>query len=91
MPKNRGGLQLATVYKPIRVLAEARGTGVKMAKELRLNMNIRFLTEKEVPFIRYEPVLVTKDNMMDTVIKDGFHTMEEIYRNVPRDQWPSAD
>ena len=46
---------------------------------------------KEVPFIRYEPVLVTKDNMMDTVIKDGFHTMEEIYRNVPRDQWPSAD
>ena len=87
------GLQLATVYKPIRVLAEgAAELAVKMAKGIEIEYeHTIFDGKKEVPFIRYEPVLVTKDNMMDTVIKDGFHTMEEIYRNVPRDQWPSAE
>jgi len=87
------GLQLATVYKPIRVLAEgAAELAVKMAKGIEIEYeHTIFDGKKEVPFIRYEPVLVTKENMMDTVIKDGFHTMEEVYRNVPRDQWPPAE
>jgi len=25
---------------------------------------------------------------MDTVIKDGFYTMEQVYANIPRDEWP---
>ena len=41
-----------------------------------------------VPTIQYDPILVTKDNMVETVIKDGFHTMEEVYRNVQKDRWP---
>ena len=28
-------------------------------------------------------VTVTKDNMMQTVVKDGFHPYDEIYRGVP--------
>jgi len=42
-----------------------------------------------VPTIQYDPILVTKDNMVETVIKDGFHTMEEVYRNIPKSDWPS--
>jgi hypothetical protein len=43
-----------------------------------------------VPSILQEPVSVDKSNMMQTVIKDGYHTMEEVYKNVPKDQWPKA-
>lgn len=87
------GIQLATVYKPIRVLAEgAAELAVKMAKGIEIEYEHTIYDgKKQVPFIRYEPVLVTKDNIVDTVIKDGFHTMEEVYRNVPRDQWPKVD
>jgi D-xylose transport system substrate-binding protein len=42
-----------------------------------------------VPFYKIEPILVTKDNMMDTIIKDQFHRMEDVYMNIPKEQWPS--
>ena len=38
--------------------------------------------------IVYEPITVTKDNIMDTVIKDGFYTVEQVYMNVPKSEWP---
>ncbi len=87
------GLQLATVYKPIRVLAEgAAELAVNMAKGVAIEYEHTIDNgKKQVPFIRYEPTLVTKDNMMDSVIKDQFHTVEEVYRNVPRDRWPVED
>lgn len=84
------GIQIATVYKPIKVLAEG-------AAELAVNMakgnEIKYIHtidngKMQVPFIQYQPILVIRENMMDTVIKDGFHTMEEVYRNVPKNQWP---
>jgi len=28
--------------------------------------------------------------MVETVIKDGYHKLEDVYRNVPRDQWPKV-
>ena len=40
--------------------------------------------------ILQEPVSVDKSNMLQTVVKDGYHTMEEVYKNVPKDQWPKA-
>lgn len=87
------GIQIATVYKPIRVLAEgAAELAVKMAKDIDFEYSYTINNGKrDVPFIRYEPILVTKDNIVDTVIKDGFHTIEEVYRNVPKDQWPNQN
>ena len=35
-----------------------------------------------VPYIRLEPILVTKELLKPTVIKDGFHTEADVYRNV---------
>jgi D-xylose transport system substrate-binding protein len=36
----------------------------------------------------FEPMVLDKNNVMQTVIKDGYHKMEDVYKNVPRDQWP---
>ena len=44
----------------------------------------------DVPSILQEPIAVDKDNMAATVVKDGYHTLEEVYKNVPKDQWPAA-
>ena len=38
----------------------------------------------KVPYARLDPILVTKDLLESTVIKDGFHSYEDVYRNVRR-------
>ena len=35
-----------------------------------------------------EQIMVTKDNMMDTVIALGYQTKEDVYADIPKDQWP---
>jgi D-xylose transport system substrate-binding protein len=42
----------------------------------------------DVPALLFEPKILDKDNVMQTVIKDGYHKLEEVYKNVPKDQWP---
>jgi D-xylose transport system substrate-binding protein len=37
-----------------------------------------------------QPVVVDKSNLGATVIRDGFVKREDVYRNVPRSQWPPA-
>jgi D-xylose transport system substrate-binding protein len=32
--------------------------------------------------------VVDRTNMVETVIKDGFQKMEDIYRFIPRERWP---
>lgn len=84
------GTQLATVYKPIKVLAEgAAELAVNMARGEDIVYSGTIDDGKyQIPFIKFEPILVTKDNMAATIIKDGFHTVEEVYRNVPQEDWP---
>ena len=41
---------------------------------------------KEVPSVFVDVIEVTKDNMVDTVIKDGFHKLDDVYKNMPKDQ-----
>jgi len=42
----------------------------------------------EVPVVEVPVVAVTKDNMVDVIIKTGVHKLEDVYKNVPKDQWP---
>ena len=75
------GLQTVTVYKPIQKLAEvAAEQAVKAARGEA--MDAGSLKRKnggyEVPVLFLEPVAVTKDNLMETVVADGFHTEAEI-------------
>jgi D-xylose transport system substrate-binding protein len=44
--------------------------------------------KKEVPSILLEVQTVDKDNLMTTVIKDGYAKFDDVYKNVPADQRP---
>jgi D-xylose transport system substrate-binding protein len=76
------GIQTMTVYKPIKSEAyQAAETAVAMATGKSLNVNATVNNGKvDVPSYLIQPVAVDKNNMMDTVIKDGFHTYAEVYQ-----------
>ncbi len=86
------GKQTMTIYKPIIPLANAAvEAAVKLAKREPLPNTEPFMNDnikKEVPAILLEVIVVDKNNLMDTVIKDGYVTYEDVYANVPEDQRP---
>lgn len=84
------GKQTMTVYKPIKDLAtKAAELSVKMARgeEVATNGTVNN-GKKDVKSLLLTPISVTAENMKDTVIKDGFHKLEEVYKNIPKDKWP---
>ena len=93
------GTQAVTVYKPVRTLAQisARAAvllaqGKKPEEIIRsLGFPISSLDNgyKQVPSIFLDPVFVTRENMVDAVIKDGWLTVDQVYANVPKDRWPA--
>lgn len=87
------GTQLMTVYKPIKHLAEtAAELAVALAKNDELNTNSTMYDgSKYVPFYVTEPIVVNKDNLVDIIVKDNFHSLEDIYRNVPKENWPKTN
>lgn len=76
------GKQTMTVYKPIKTLAtNAAEMAVKMAKDEEVETNgVTNNGKKDVKSKLLIPIAVTKDNMKETIIKDGFHTTEEVYK-----------
>jgi D-xylose transport system substrate-binding protein len=75
------GLQTATVYKPIRLLAEKAAQialSIAQGKNPETNRVIDNGSVK-VPSYLIEPIEVTKENMDDTIIKDKFHSREDVY------------
>jgi D-xylose transport system substrate-binding protein len=86
------GRQTMTIYKPIQPLAfSAVDSAIKLAKKEALSAKDRINNGKiDVPAILQEPQAVDKENLMSTVVKDGYHPMEKVYEKVPRDQWPKA-
>ncbi|MDQ6786289.1 MAG: substrate-binding domain-containing protein [Acidobacteriota bacterium] len=86
------GKQTMTVYKPIIPLANtAVEAAIKLAKKEPLTGTTAFMNDtlkKEIPAILLEVQTVDKDNLMTTVIKDGFAKFEDVYANVPADQRP---
>ena len=84
------GKQTMTIYKPIVPLANsAVDAAIKLARGEKLDAPDKVNNGKlDVPSILQEPIVLDKNNVMQTVIKDGYHKMEDVYKNVPRDQWP---
>lgn len=75
------GLQTMTVYKSINKLAiESADLAMKVAKgeEVKTDNTINN-GKKDIPSIFLEPVAITKDNIQDTIIKDGYLTEEEVF------------
>ena len=77
------GLQLMTVYKPLPNLASRAATiAVRMAKGQipEPNQYMENGSGKLIPFYVETPIAVYADQMDATVIKDGFHSPEDVYR-----------
>lgn len=84
------GTQTMTVYKPIdKIATTAAEMAVNVAKGEQVKADQKVENGKiDVPAVLLDPVTVTKENVMSTVIKDGFKKLEDVFKNVPKDQWP---
>src|SRR5436305_11208564 len=84
------GKQTMTIYKPIQPLAfSAVDSAMKLAKGEKIDAKDKINNgKKDVPSLLFEPMVLDKNNVMQTVIKDGYHKVEDVYKNVPKDQWP---
>lgn len=76
------GTQTITVYKPIKSLAHsAVEMAVNIAKGIEIESNGLINDGKyDVPAYLIEPTVITKDNIEDTIIKDGYHKREDVYK-----------
>lgn len=85
------GLQTMTIYKPITPLANAAvEAAVKLAQKEELE-TVDFSVEgfsAPIKAILLEVVVVDKDNLMETVIKDGYANYDDVFANVPEDKRP---
>ena len=82
------GEQTMTVYKPVTNQAlRAAEEAVRLAKGEKPAADATVNNGKaNVPTILLKPVLVTKDNIKTTVVKDGFQKLESINQALPENQ-----
>jgi D-xylose transport system substrate-binding protein len=85
------GTQTMTVYKPIGLQARtAAEVAVSLAAGTPIKNSVSILNgTKTVQAIFLSPVVVTKDNVKQTVIKDGFQNLETIQKSLPKEKWPN--
>jgi D-xylose transport system substrate-binding protein len=77
------GQQAMTIYKPIKIEAE---TAAEVAVDLANGEEVATTSDTGIEQSDYEgvtsyifdPIVVTQDNIMDTVVADGFYSVEEI-------------
>jgi D-xylose transport system substrate-binding protein len=82
------GAQTMTVYKPVPIeAARAAEEAVHLAKGEKTGADGAINNGKiNVPTIMLKPVLVTKENIKSTVVKDGFQTLKDINQALAKDQ-----
>ena len=77
------GLQLMTVYKPIHLLATRAAQiayGLATGEVPPPDRYMENGSQRPIPFYVEEPLAVFDWNMDDTIIRDGFHSAEDVYR-----------
>jgi D-xylose transport system substrate-binding protein len=79
------GTQSMTVYKPVKKLATlAAETAVALAQGRPIVATGAVNNGKiDVPSILHDSISVDKSNLIDVVVKDGFHSYDEIYSPLP--------
>jgi len=91
------GKLTVTVFKDINLLSPmAIDLAMKLAKKEAIDLPKRSLAELtgktnlagSVPCKFLDVVQVTKDNMIDVVIKSGFQQYDEVYKDIPADKRP---
>jgi D-xylose transport system substrate-binding protein len=78
------GTQLATVYKPINVLA---ATAAEIALKLYANESIEAGDTidngiLQVPYYKLPVTVIDRENIDEVIIESGFHRKEDVYLNV---------
>jgi len=84
------GKQTMTIYKSIQPLAfGAVEAAIKLARGEKVETTETIDNGfKKVPAILLEPVAVDRDNLLKTVVKDGYHTLAEICSGIPPEKCP---
>jgi D-xylose transport system substrate-binding protein len=84
------GTQTMTVYKPLGSQAKlAAEAAVSLARREAIKTSASIsVGNKSIPAILLKPVVVTKNNVKQTVIKDGFQNLETIQKSLPKEKWP---
>jgi D-xylose transport system substrate-binding protein len=84
------GKQTMTVYKPIQPLAYAAvDAAIKLARGEKVDAtDASDNGAKQVPSVLLAPIAVDKNNIVSTVVKDGYQTLEKICANVPPEKCP---
>src|SRR6267154_1592543 len=85
------GTQTMTIYKPLGSQATlAAEAAVAWAKGETIKTTAAISTgDKTIPATLLVPVIVTKDNVKQTVINDGFQNLETIQKSLPKEKWPN--
>jgi ABC-type xylose transport system, periplasmic component len=94
------GKQTGTVYKPLAKLnlaaielAVALATGQDPKSSVDSNLGTWTTlnnNQKDVDSFSVDVTAIDKSNIYDIIVKqDNFHTLDEVYKNVPKDQWPA--
>lgn len=84
------GKQTMTIYKSIQPLANgAVDAAVKLARGERVETADTIDNGfKKVPAILLAPVAVDRNNIQSTVVKDGYHKLEDICAGLPPEKCP---
>ena len=84
------GEQTMSVYKPLPKLAAAAvQLAFDVAQGKKITTNATYPNgQKDVPSINLDIIAVDKDNILQTIVADGFHSYDEVYKNVPEAQRP---
>jgi len=84
------GTQAATIYKPTHLEVDAAlDAAIKMAKGRALVARDELDNGKaKIPTILRDTIVVSRDNLLATVIKDGYHPYDAVYDGVPADRRP---
>ncbi len=76
------GTQSMTVYKPLKLMAEAAAVAaLQVINNEVVSAAVKIVSngKKDIPSILIDPIVVDKTNMMETVVKDGYHSEKKIY------------
>jgi len=75
------GTQAMTIYKPLTQLAsQAAEVAVKLAKHRPIIAKAELDNGRvKVPSVFLDVIAVTKENLLETVVKDGFHKQEMLF------------
>lgn len=92
------GTQIGDVYKPLKTMNTAAldlaimvAQGKDPVTEFKSDDGAWGIYDNgtvEVPAMLMDVVFVNKDNIASVLVADNFYTMEEMYANVPKSEWP---